>query len=330
MVVRPFDWRDLVLLHRTRHLGVCLDSRLALHAAPQAVQNTLVDAFVPGNRGADDRHALSTLNPMSRQPWAAAHQRRPPAGAHRVHQPFGPLDKRAGLQLLDGLARAGERGGADARGRGRRTDPHFEALRRAGFAIFARQRLWLLAQETPIDAANLAELWRPVAARDHASIQSLYMNLVPALVQQVERPPVENPLGLMYCEDDEALGYLDVQKGPNGIWVQPYFHPAAALSDDLMAGFIQPWPPRRANRSTFASGPTRVGSVVPWSVLGSSPAPIKPSWSSAWQRASRGRCNRRYQRWMGPKPSRPLHLHHSSTIIHTQRHHRYDTTTSNR
>jgi hypothetical protein len=239
MVVRPFDWRDLVLLHRTRHRGVCLDSRLALTRGPQAVQNALVDAFVPGNRGA------LTLVMRSNNPDAQSaigqllfSDDRQQARIAYI-SPSDALDDRAGLQLLDGLARAaGERGVQMLVAEVGESDSHFEALRRAGFAIFARQRLWRLAQDSPMDDPSRAELWRPVTTHDYASIQSLYMNLVPALVQQVERPPVENPLGLMYCQDDEALGYLDVQHGPNGIWVQPYFHPAAALSDDLMAGFM--------------------------------------------------------------------------------------------
>ncbi len=111
MVVRPFDWRDLVLLHRTRHLGVCLDSRLALTRGPQAVQNALVDAFVPGNRGA------LTIVMRSNKPDepSAIGQLLISDDRQQAHiayiSPSDALDERAGLQLLDGLARAAESAG---------------------------------------------------------------------------------------------------------------------------------------------------------------------------------------------------------------------------
>ncbi len=239
MVVRPFDWRDLVLLHRTRHRGVCLDSRLALTSGPQAIQNALADAFIPGNRAALTL-VMRSSNPgeQSAIGQLLISDDRQQAQIAYI-SPSDALDDLAGLQLLDGLARAaGERGVQMLVAEVGESDAHFEALRKAGFAIFARQRLWRLDQSLGTKPPGREEYWRPVTANDRISIHGLYMNLVPALVQQVERPPTENRLGLMYCEEGEALGYLDVQRGPNGIWVQPYFHPAAALSDELMADFI--------------------------------------------------------------------------------------------
>lgn len=239
MVVRPFDWRDLVLLHRVRHSGVCLDSRLALTRGPQALQNALVEAIVPGNRGAITLVMRSSNpgEPSAIGQLLISDQRQ---HAHIAYiSPADTLDDPRGLHLLDGLARAaGERGVQMLVAEVDESDPGFIALRKAGFAIFARQRLWRLDQGLEAREPGEKALWRSVTTRDQVSIYALYMNLVPALVQQVEQPPIENHLGLTYCEESEALGYLDVFRGPHGIWVQPYFHPAAALTDELMASFI--------------------------------------------------------------------------------------------
>ena len=240
MVVRPFDWRDLVLLHRMRHRGVCLDSRLALTHGSQAVQNALVDAFLPGNRAALTL-VMRSSNPGEESAIGQLLINDDRQQAHIAYiSPSDALEDVAGLQLLDGLAHAcGMRGVQMLVAEVGESDSGFIALRKAGFAIFARQRLWRLDRDLEQKYSGGTQSWRPVTPSDRIAIHGLYMNLVPALVQQVERLPTENDLGLMYYEGGDALGYLDVQRGTHGIWVQPYFHPAAVLSDELLADFIR-------------------------------------------------------------------------------------------
>jgi hypothetical protein len=240
MLVRPLDWRDLALLHRIRNRGVCLDSQMALTRGPQAMQTALLDVFLPGNRAA----CTVVLRSDDVQDLAGIGQFIISGDRQQAHLAFiSPdeiLNTPEGLSLLDGIARiAGERRAQTLVAEVGETDPIFETLRRAGFAIYARQRIWRLEGSLSNTFAQQEDTWLPASSRDQFSVHSLYSNIVPALVQQVEQPPLENSQGLIFHSGDETLGYLDVHRGPNGIWVQPYFHPAAELTDELLAGFIQ-------------------------------------------------------------------------------------------
>jgi hypothetical protein len=240
MQVRALDWRDLALLHRIRNRGTCLDSQMALTRGPQAIQTALMDVFRPGSRAA----STIVLRSHDEQDLAGIGQFVFSDDRQHAHLAFvSPSELLAtddGLYLLDGLARmAGERGAQTLIAEVGEANPIFETLRRAGFAIYARQRIWRLEGALSASLPARQEDWRPVTPGDRFSIHSLYINIVPALVQQVEPAPLENNHGLVFDSQDETLGYLDVHRGANGIWVQPYFHPAAELTDELLAGFIQ-------------------------------------------------------------------------------------------
>src|SRR4030067_1134668 len=58
---RPLDWRDWPLLHRVRDTGLCFDSQLAHTSGPHALQNALLDVFIPG------RGALTVVARMGRE-----------------------------------------------------------------------------------------------------------------------------------------------------------------------------------------------------------------------------------------------------------------------
>jgi hypothetical protein len=70
-------------------------------------------------------------------------------------------------------------------------------------------------------------------------VSHLYINIVPALVQQVEQPPIIERRDLAHALESDVLGYLDIERGPKGVWVQPYLHPAAENLDELLAGFLE-------------------------------------------------------------------------------------------
>jgi hypothetical protein len=103
--------------------------------------------------------------------------------------------------------------------------PGFQALRRAGFAIYARQRIWRLA-DLPPDPVQPAP-WRACTTRDALAVRSLYNNLVPGLVQQAEPLPRERLKGMVYYHADVMHAYVELRYGPVGIWAQPFVHPDA-------------------------------------------------------------------------------------------------------
>jgi len=253
-MVRPFDWRDLALLHRMRNTGLCLDSRLAYTRQRYALQNALLDALTPGRSTYTliDRPAHLEQEPVFGQVRRRTNQ---PHARLTFIGPATALVQPNCIQLLDALSRsAGEDGAHHLIAEAEETSPAVESLRQAGIAISARQRIWLLddsLQVNPIllDAISRKDqpeehqggdepMWRGEMSSDAPAVHSLYLNLVPALVQQVEPPSIHNGRGLVHWDQGELLGYLFIDRGPQGVWMHPYFHPAAERLDDLITGFL--------------------------------------------------------------------------------------------
>ena len=253
-MVRPFDWRDLAILHRMRDTGLCLDSQLAYTRQRYALQSAFLDALTPGRSTCTlvDRPAHLEQEPVFGQVRRRAEHR------HARLTFIGPttaLDQPNCIQLLDALSQsAGEDGAHHLIAEVEETSPAFENLRQAGFAIYARQRIWRLVGSSQVspDLPNTASgkdrpeeyqggdgpMWRREMGSDAPAVHSLYLNLVPALVQQVESFPVHDGRGLVHWDQGELLGYLNIDTGPQGVWVHPYFHPAVERLDDLMTGFL--------------------------------------------------------------------------------------------
>jgi hypothetical protein len=67
------------------------------------------------------------------------------------------------------------------------TRPVYHLLRLASFAIYARQRIWCLDGEALGESESVD--WKPCRSNDIISTRSLYCNVVPGLVQQIEPLP---------------------------------------------------------------------------------------------------------------------------------------------
>jgi len=240
-MIRSFDWRDLSLLHRVRHRGLCLDSQLAYTRGPNVLQYALLDMLNPGRTA-----QTLVLRPGGQ---ASIGQVLLPAGRNGAHiafiSPAEVLQDKDGVELLEALARvAGERGAHSLIAEVDEDSPAFESLRRSGFAIYSRQRIWQRMPDAPAPLAEPppstgAPVWRLESSADTVAITGLYANLVPALVQQVEPPPTNHEQGLVHWRQGELLGYLGVNSGPRGVWVQPYFHPAAEDPERLLAQALE-------------------------------------------------------------------------------------------
>lgn len=232
---RPLDWRDLALLHRIRDSGLCFDSQLAHTSGPHALQNALLGVFTPG------RTTLTIVGRVGRQAVVGQilHDNSQP---HARLAFIGPAEAVAGSAcetLLDALAQtAGENGAHNLIAEVNEHSAAFECLRDAGFAIYARQRIWRLEDPSASVIPRSSSAWRPETGADEAPIHFLYVNLVPGLVQQVEPPPRRTGRGLVYWGGGDLLGYLDLDRGPLGDWVQPYFHPAAEDPEELLKEFM--------------------------------------------------------------------------------------------
>jgi hypothetical protein len=245
-MIRPLDWRDLSLMHRLRSGGLCLDSQLAFTRGPHTVQHALLDMLNP----IQSTHTLVARTQGQGGPDCLGQfMYRQQDGLARLafFSPASMLGAASGQHLLDALTHTA--GGQGARHLVAEVDEHipaFEALRRAGFAVYARQRIWRLEAHRTVTAtdSSLAPAsprhlaWRHETSADELAVTTLYSNLVPGLVQQVEAPPHRNGRGWVHAHQTEILGYLSIDRGPIGFWVQPYLHPAADAVDELLLSFF--------------------------------------------------------------------------------------------
>lgn len=242
-MIRDLDWRDLRLLHRVRDRGLCPDSQLAFTRGAHAMQNVLLDPFIRGK-------SVITLVSRSGDFEAVGqciYQSDAPNARLSFFGPAEALDHDAGLLLLESLAAAvGEHGAPNLVAEVDERSEAFERLRSAGFAIYARQRIWRLdgPSDHPKKQAEPSGegVWRVESSRDTHAAHGLYHNIVPGLVQQVEPPPTRPGHNLVYLREGEMLGYLDIERGPLGAWIQPYFHPAVEGFQGLLGNYLRDVP----------------------------------------------------------------------------------------
>ncbi|MFV1860001.1 MAG: hypothetical protein ACC647_11720 [Anaerolineales bacterium] len=238
-MIRELDWRDLPLLHRVRDRGLCPDSQLAFTRGAHAMQNALLGPFIPGKSAV----TLVSRNGDIEAVGQCIYRSDAPNARLSFFGPEEALDHDTGLKLLESLAAAvGEHGAPNLVAEVDERREAFERLRSAGFAIYARQRIWRLDAAKGDFEHSDGEVWRVENSKDATAAQSLYHNIVPGLVRQVEPPPTRPGRNLVYWREGELLGYLDVERGSLGTWVQPYFHPAVENFQGLLGDYLREVP----------------------------------------------------------------------------------------
>jgi hypothetical protein len=128
--------------------------------------------------------------------------------------------------LLEGLAtQAGRRWGAfHVLGELEEICPAFESMRRAGFSVYAWQRVWRLQTGGQANGST-AGRWQPVQEEDEWAVRSLFQNLVPPLAQSAEPLTIRRQSGLVYRQGSEIMAYVQGIFGPLGIYLYPLIHP---------------------------------------------------------------------------------------------------------
>jgi len=235
-MIRSFDWRDVGLVKTLSEQGVGLDSETGLLGGNRPLQNALFAYLMPGagaptlvwraKTDQGNREAFAQLGHRSGDEQARVLFIAPPCAEAAEAWPA----------LLEKLAvEAGGRGALNLLAEANEDGCEFEALRTAGFAIYARQRLWKLAEGNlrPTNAPT-APL-RPANDADLIGVSTLCSNIIPRLVQQVEPVVQRVARGYVLEEAGEIIAFLDVRRGPLGVWVEPYLHPEAyALSEAVL------------------------------------------------------------------------------------------------
>jgi hypothetical protein len=243
MTVRNFDWRDLAGLHRWRHESVYMDSALVLTRGPMLLSGALLSYLAP-NSG-----VFTAVNDSANLERPVIGQIMQFNGSSIAHLTFvtpdSGLETQALPELLDYLATvSGERGALRLLADADEATLTYQVLRRAGFAIYTRQRIWQLTGR-PI-GPTLPASWRAVRSHDLIAIRSLYNNLVPGLVQQVEPYSTGRPRGMVLYQHGDLLAFVELKFGSRGVWAQPFVHPDAPDISESFINLIQKIPYRRS------------------------------------------------------------------------------------
>lgn len=252
-MIRSFALRDLALVHRLSEHLVPLHTESALTHNPHPVRDALV-SMVSGDYPtlvwkSEDRESAGFI--QLQVPAESSHARifflgaTPDsphvAGALPANGDSGGLNEAVWLSLLDqAVAEVGRRGIHSLVAEVSETGHELPVLRRAGFAIYTRQDIWVLEGTHQLETAQ-RKLVRPRQATDDWDIQLLYANIVPRLVQSVEPlPPLSNGEGWVLREDGELMAFIHIYKGSLASWLRLFIHPhAEAGVDEIVAAAVQ-------------------------------------------------------------------------------------------
>lgn len=126
-------------------------------------------------------------------------------------------------------------------------------LRRAGFAVYTRQDVWILDSDHGRDQTSML---CPRRSTDDWEIQLLYANTVPRLVQLVEpAPPLDGGSGWVLREEGELTAFVHLHTGSIGTWMRLFIHPnAEAQAEEIIAAALQLIP---KNESSLVYGCVR-------------------------------------------------------------------------
>jgi hypothetical protein len=159
--------------------------------------------------------------------------------------PASQLGHPALPELIENLAaQAGEWGAFHVIAEVDERSDAFVPLRRAGFSVYAWQRMWDVSQIA--DSGSSVE-WTRVRSIHLPSLQNLYHQIVPPLLQPVEPQP-NDAMGWMCNEGVKC--YVSVSQGVYGIALSPLIHPEATDVGAKLASLVASLPDRR-NRPVY-------------------------------------------------------------------------------
>lgn len=243
-MIRSFDWRDLMILMRYREQGLFLSSSLPATRGHQIVPGVLLSYLSPGSGIST---SVSKADGKNENPLLGQVVRSADSNIARLSflAPEKNLENSALSDLLNHLAiKAGEDGAFNLIAEIDIDSPIFESLRKSGFVVYARQRLWHYDQ--PVKYEKYSKSWDIVREIDHFNVLALCHNLVPGIVQQIESP-VRNPIqGLVIRQQNSITGFVEFVYGHFGIWAQPFIHPDIENPLKLLDELIKSLPDRRA------------------------------------------------------------------------------------
>lgn len=235
MSIRPLDLLDLPTLYRFRGEAVSFDAtRLLTRGNPLGAIGVM--AYINPRR-----HIYSAVSAKDGPTLIGGI-------IHTYGETFAKIlylapASQMGNPALPGLienltSEAGKWGAFHVLAEVNETSEAFVPLRTAGFSVYAWQRMWDVSALT---AADLGSRWLRVRSIDVPSIQSLFHQIVPPLLQPLERMP-KRAIGFM-C-DEGVKCYVSTSSGMAGIVLFPLIHPEATEVSAKLLSIIKHIPNR--------------------------------------------------------------------------------------
>lgn len=156
-------------------------------------------------------------------------------------------------ELIDNLAlQAGSWGAFHVLAEVDETSDAFVPLRKAGFSVYAWQRMWDVSQLAENGSGRRSDSmdgakWMRVKSVNVHSVQNLYHQIVPPLLHPIEPQP---DAGLGWMCNEGAKCYVGASQGVYGIVLSPLIHPEATDVSEKLASLIAHLPDRR-NRPVY-------------------------------------------------------------------------------
>lgn len=242
---RPLDLLDLPTVYRYRRSVLPLDSAQALTRGNPLGPEGLLAYLDP------TRHVYTAVAPNGDQSPLVG------SVAHTSDETFArlvflaPQDKLEASSLpalLEHLSAQAARWGvfhilAEV-------DEHsaaFQALRQAGFAVYAWQRIWDLSA-FPKQSMETGD-WQKARSLDLTALQGLYHHIIPAMLQPVEALP-KHANGLACHASGDLNAYACIVSGPLGQLLRPLIHPDASQVGEKLAELVNSLP-RRTGKPVY-------------------------------------------------------------------------------
>lgn len=262
-MIRPFNLRDLPLVHRLSELGVSLHTESALtknlHPTRGALFS-LVGGDFPTYVWKSDKNGLAGFIQLYLEEESVhAHilYLSSTSDGHIATEPNGTtagadgnghgerpyqVNENAWLPLLDqAVIEAGQRGIHSLVAEVNEVSDELPVLRRAGFVVYTRQDVWVLHPGQVVKPKKEAAVLRARQAEDDWDIQLLYANTVPRLVQLVEpMPPLQDGAGWVLHEENELAAFVHIHVGPLATWMRLFIHPSAeAQAEQIITAVVR-------------------------------------------------------------------------------------------
>lgn len=237
MSIRPLDLLDLPTIARYRNDVLTLDSARALTRGHPLGAMGLLAYINPA------RHLYSAVKNSAGAALLGGiiHTRGETFAKLLYLAPSSTLNDPGLPELIEHLAaQAGEWQAFHVIAEVDETSDVFMALRRAGFAVYAWQRVWDASQIQKTESGSNQE-WNRVQSVNLPAIQSLHYQIVPPLLQPVDPAP-SRPNGFIHAG---RRCFTNVNYGVYGVMLTPLILPDESDVSGKIASLVTSLPDRR-------------------------------------------------------------------------------------